>query len=110
MDYPLKNIMMGELDSLIVEQIQEQLNVLGCGPIDVDGIFGRMTVNAVKTFQCRHCDLYGHPLKIDVYINPKVPHSSIEKYTTKSTMNGNFPFIKYGQYVYKTRDNNQEPS
>ena len=45
-----------------------------------------------------------------VYINPKVPHSSIEKYTTKSTMNGNFPFIKYGQYVYKTRDNNQEPS
>jgi hypothetical protein len=47
---------------------------------------------------------------IFVYINPKVPHSSIEKYTTKSTMNGNFPFIKYGQYVYKTRDNNQEPS
>ena len=57
--------MMGELDSLIVKQIQDQLNVSGCGPIDVDGIFGRMTVNAVKTFQCRHCDLYGHPLKID---------------------------------------------
>ena len=65
MNYPLKNIMMGELDSLIVEQIQDRLNVLGCGPIDVDGIFGRMTVNAVKTFQCRHCDLYGHPLVID---------------------------------------------
>ena len=24
-----------------------------------------MTVNAIKTFQCRHCDLYGHPLVID---------------------------------------------
>jgi hypothetical protein len=65
MDYPLKNIMMGELDSSIVEQIQNRLNVLGCGPIDVDGIFGRMTINAVKTFQSRHCDLYGHPLAID---------------------------------------------
>ena len=57
--------MMGELDSSIVEQIQDRLNVLSCGPIDVDGIFGRMTVNAVKTFQCRHCDLYGNPLAID---------------------------------------------
>src|ERR1035437_10355750 len=43
---------------------------------------------------------------------------SIQKYSTlqsksiplKSTMIGNFPFIKYAQYVYKTRDNNQEPS
>jgi len=65
MDYPLKNIMMGELDSLIVKQIQNRLNELGCGLIDVDGIFGRLTVNAVKTFQSRHCDLNGFPLVID---------------------------------------------
>ena len=65
MDYPSRIIMMGELDSSIVKQIQNRLNELGCGPIDVDGVFGRMTVNAVKTFQSRHCDLYGFPLKID---------------------------------------------
>ena len=65
MDYPLRIIMMGELDSLIVKPIQNRLNALGCGPIDVDGIFGRMTVNAVKAYQSRHCDSYGVPLKID---------------------------------------------
>jgi hypothetical protein len=65
MDYPSKIIMMGELDSSIVKQIQNRLNELGCGPIDVDGVYGRMTVNAVKAYQSRHCDTYGVPLRID---------------------------------------------
>jgi hypothetical protein len=65
MDYPSQIIMMGELDSSIVKQIQNRLNELGCGPIDVDGIYVRMTVNAVKAYQSRHCDTYGVPLKID---------------------------------------------
>ena len=65
MNYPLRVIKMGELDSSIVEQIQNRLNELGCGQIGVDGLFGKMTVNAVKAYQSRHCDLYGHPLVID---------------------------------------------
>lgn len=65
MDYPSRIIMMGEQDATIVKQIQIRLNELGCGPMDVDGLFGKMTAGAVKAFQSRHCDLYGFPLVID---------------------------------------------
>ena len=65
MDYPSKIIMMGEQDAALVKQIQIRLNELGCGPVDVDGVYGKQTALGVKAFQSRHCDLYDFPLIID---------------------------------------------
>jgi hypothetical protein len=65
MNYPSRIIAIGDKDSSIVKEIQSQLNLVGCGPIDVDGIYGKNTFNAVKTFQGWHCDKRGNPLVID---------------------------------------------
>jgi len=65
MNYPYRIITMGEQDSAIVKQIQILLNQYGAGSIVEDGIFGKETFHAVKSFQSRHCDGQGHPLVID---------------------------------------------
>lgn len=65
MNYPNRLIERGEEDKSIVKTIQNQLNLKGCGPLEVDGNFGINTFRAVKLFQSRHLDSKGNPLIID---------------------------------------------
>lgn len=65
MNYPGRVILKGEKDSKVVKAVQEKLNELGLGPIDVDGKYGNQTFNAVKLFQTRFTDQNGNPLVID---------------------------------------------
>ena len=64
MNYPSRIITRGEKDAAIVQGIQIRLNELGCGPVAVDGVFGKKTADAIKDFQSRHCDVQGNPLVI----------------------------------------------
>ncbi|MDB5227348.1 MAG: peptidoglycan-binding protein, partial [Bacteroidota bacterium] len=70
MDYPKRIIEKGESNKSIVKAIQNQLNLKGCGPIDVDGDYGNQTVGAVKLFQIRHADANGASLIVDGKIGP----------------------------------------
>lgn len=70
MNYPNRVIKKGETDKKIVKAIQEKLNEIGCGPIDVDGDFGPKTFNAVKLFQARSVDENGSTLIVDGKIGP----------------------------------------
>jgi len=65
MNYPNRIIKPGETDTEIVKSIQQKLNESGCGPVEVIGIFGPKTTNAVKLFQATHRDQNGNPLEID---------------------------------------------
>lgn len=65
MNYPNRVIKKGDKDSKTVKAIQEKLNELGCGPLDVDGDFGNKTFNAAKLFQARNVDSNGNPLIVD---------------------------------------------
>lgn len=53
-----------------VRQVQQRLNELGCGPIDVDGVFGPQTTAAVRLFQARFSDADGQPLSSDGAVGP----------------------------------------
>jgi hypothetical protein len=68
--YPGHPIALGEPDSELVRLLQRRLNDSGCGPLDVDGIFGPRTRSAVKLFQARFPDAEGMPLKIDGVVGP----------------------------------------
>jgi hypothetical protein len=70
MDYPNRIIQKDEHDKTIVKAVQTQLNLRGCGPIDVDGVFGNQTIGAVKLFQTRHADAHGASLIADGKIGP----------------------------------------
>ncbi len=65
MNYPNRLIQTGETNKAIVKAIQQQLNAAGLGPLEVIGIYGSKTVNAVKLFQATHRDQNGLPLEID---------------------------------------------
>ena len=65
MNYPNRIIKAGETNKAIVKAIQQKLNEGGLGPIEVIGIYGPKTVNAVKLFQATHRDQNGLPLEID---------------------------------------------
>ena len=65
MDYPNRLIKEGETNKTIVKAIQSRLNELGCGPVEVVGIFGPKTISAVKLFQSTRKDQDGNPLTID---------------------------------------------
>jgi hypothetical protein len=65
MNYPNRIINPGETDVEIVKSIQQKLNESGCGPVEVIGIFGPKTTNAVKLFQATHRDQNGNALEID---------------------------------------------
>ncbi|NHM08191.1 CHAP domain-containing protein [Flavobacterium sp. CYK-4] len=70
MNYPNRVIERGESSKTVVKAVQNQLNMKGCGPIEVDGDFGNNTYRAVKLFQSRHLDSKGNPLVIDGKIGP----------------------------------------
>lgn len=65
MNYPNRVIKAGETNKAIVKAVQQKLNEAGLGPIEVIGIYGPKTVNAVKLFQATHRDQNGLPLEID---------------------------------------------
>ncbi len=70
MKYPGRVIKQKETNKTIVKAVQKQLNIVGCGPIDVDGDYGKNTANAIKLFQARNADQHGDPLAIDGKIGP----------------------------------------
>ena len=53
-----------------VRAVQERLNAIGCGPVDVDGVFGSQTASAIRLYQARFTDEHGLPLKIDGEVGP----------------------------------------
>jgi hypothetical protein len=65
MKYPGRVIQRGEPNKTIVKAIQKQLNAKGCGPIALDGDFGKITADAVKLFQTLATDQQGNALVID---------------------------------------------
>lgn len=70
MDYPNRVIKKGESNKTVVRALQQRLNELVCGPIDVDGDFGRKTFAAVKLFQMRSVDANENPLIVDGNVGP----------------------------------------
>ena len=71
LSYPGRLIKEGELDSPVVQLIQERLNALGLGPLIEDGDFGENTEQAVMLFQARFTDLEGESLEVDGKIGSK---------------------------------------
>jgi len=63
--FPGPVIKRGDQGRATVRRIQRRLNARGCGPIDVNGIFGKDTERAVKLFQARFPDVEGQPLVVD---------------------------------------------
>jgi hypothetical protein len=64
--FPGRVIKAGDPDREIVSSIQTRLNEVGCGPLEVTGIFdAEGTKRAVKLFQSRFTDVSGRPLVID---------------------------------------------
>lgn len=63
--FPGRIVQAGEQDKATVRAIQTRLNEVGCGPLDVNGNFGKATTGAVKLFQARFTDADGVPLKVD---------------------------------------------
>lgn len=50
--------------------LQNRLNVRGCGPLVVTGMFDDATTQAVKRFQARFPDVTGQPLVVDGLVGP----------------------------------------
>lgn len=65
MNYPNKIVKAGETNKTIVKAVQQRLNEVGVGPVEVIGIYGPKTTNAVKLFQATHRDQEGNALEID---------------------------------------------
>ncbi len=72
-NYPSRLIKIDSTDAGSVRLIQQRLRDLGftqptqkgLQPIQVDGVFGNHTADAIKLFQIRHTDLHGRPLEVD---------------------------------------------
>ena len=47
MNYPNKIVKAGETNKTIVKAVQQRLNEVGVGPVEVIGIYGPKTTNAV---------------------------------------------------------------
>jgi lysozyme family protein len=63
--YPGFVVDRGTIDKAVVATLQQRLNQVGCGPIDVNGVFDEGTQYAVMLFQMRHTDLFGRDLESD---------------------------------------------
>jgi hypothetical protein len=68
--YPRRLIRRGDADAELVTAIQARLNVLGCGPVAEDGVFGSAVVDALRLFQARFAGLDGQPLSVDGVVGP----------------------------------------
>jgi hypothetical protein len=65
MNFPIKRNDRGSE----VEQVQTLLKQSGY-PLDIDGIFGTQTYNAVRAFQSQNLDQHGQPLVVDGKVGP----------------------------------------
>ncbi len=65
MNFPIKKTSQGPE----VEQLQNLLKQNGY-PLDIDGIFGTQTYNAVRAFQSQNLDQHGQPLTVDGQVGP----------------------------------------
>jgi lysozyme family protein len=63
--YPGHVVTEDETDKDLVKTLQNRLNEVGCGPIDVDGTFGKNIKDAVMRFQTRQ-----HDLSVDGKVGP----------------------------------------
>jgi hypothetical protein len=70
MPFPGHVIAIGSYDFANVRAIQKRLSELGCGPVEVDGIFGAETMEAIELFQVRSIDTHGQPLVVDGRVGP----------------------------------------
>lgn len=68
--YPGHNLTVGDKDRASIRLIQERLNQVGCGPVDVGGVFNKETKAAVQLFQARSVDSQGQSLRIDGVVGP----------------------------------------
>lgn len=68
--YPGHYLTVGDEDRASIRLVQERLNQVGCGPIDVNGIFDKQTNAAVQLFQALSVDSHGQSLKIDGVVGP----------------------------------------
>lgn len=62
--FPGRVLQQGDADAAVLA-VQRRLNRVGCGPIDMDGVFGPQTAAAVKLFQARFPDVDGQPMRVD---------------------------------------------
>ena len=68
--FPGSVIAAGSTDKAAVLAIQRRLNLLGCGPVSEDGVFGIETTDGTELFQARSVDKFGAPLKVDGQVGP----------------------------------------
>ena len=94
MNYPNKVIKKGEKNKSIVRALQEKLNEKGCGPIEVDGDFGRKTFNAVKLFQVRFQDQNGNNLVVDGEVGQLTWGALFGKDTLPAVIETDSPLLK----------------
>jgi hypothetical protein len=70
LSFPGHVLTMGSWDSANVRAIQKRLTELGCGAVEVDGVFGGDTLEAIELFQVRTIDAHGQPLNVDGRVGP----------------------------------------
>jgi CHAP domain/Putative peptidoglycan binding domain len=68
--YQGRVISVGDRNAGLVQLVQHRLNMLGCGPLNEDGVFGAETEAAVELFQMRSPDHFGLPLRVDRRVGP----------------------------------------
>lgn len=68
--YPGHYLTVGDKARASIRLIQEGLNQVGCGPVDENGIFNKLTKSAVQLFQARSVDSQGRSLKPDGIVGP----------------------------------------
>jgi hypothetical protein len=68
--YPGAVLVPGSTDHASILLVQKQLNFVGCGPVQEDGVFGAETSEAVQHFQSRSFDNHGLPLVVDGSVGP----------------------------------------
>jgi hypothetical protein len=68
--YPGIVLVPGSNDHESIRIVQKQLNGVGCGPVEEDGVFGAETSEAVQRFQARSVDIHGIPLAVDGNVGP----------------------------------------
>jgi hypothetical protein len=68
--YPGTVLVPGSDDHADILLIQKQLNSVGCGPVQEDGVFSAETSEAVQHFQARSFDSHGLPLTVDGRVGP----------------------------------------
>jgi CHAP domain/Putative peptidoglycan binding domain len=68
--FPGRAVKVGSDDKASILAIQARLNLVGCGPVQEDGVFSAQTFEAVQLFQARSLDFENRPLNVDGSVGP----------------------------------------